>query len=161
MAGRDDARSGSGACQARRPRLLRPRLALGSCRRLHRRWAGSGPRLGERPQPLADRLSTRSRRDPLVLLTVAGRVTRRVGLLPPLAVAALLSAPVAVAARPPTLSERAAITRALPAHLRNTPTECVWLDVKVSRNPRYALVSPLYLNATAPGSRCLRYASNG
>src|SRR5205823_10560558 len=97
MAGRDDARSGSGACQARRPRLLRPRLALGSCRRLHRRWAGSGQRLGERPQPLADRLSTRSRRDPLVLLTVAGRVTRRVGLLPPLAVAALLSAPVAVA----------------------------------------------------------------
>ena len=75
--------------------------------------------------------------------------------------AASLLAPLAAAARPPTLPEREAITRALPAYLRNTPIECVWLDVSVSRNPRYALVAPVSLNATTPGSRCIRYAGNG
>ena len=74
--------------------------------------------------------------------------------------ASLLAIPAAIAARPPTLGERAAITRALPLYLRNTPVECVWLVIRVSRNPRYAKVDPVYLVAS-PGSRCLRYASDG
>ncbi len=73
----------------------------------------------------------------------------------------LLSAQVAAAARAPTLAEREAITRALPVSLRNTPTECVWLNTRVSKNPRYALVKPVYLNATKRGARCSRYASDG
>lgn len=74
---------------------------------------------------------------------------------------AAVAATAAAAARPPTRGEREAITRALPAFIRNTPVECVWLKIRISRNPRYALVEPVYLNATTPGSRCLRYASDG
>lgn len=71
--------------------------------------------------------------------------------------AALVGA--AQAKRPPTLSERAAITLALPAYLRSEPVGCVWLDVSVSNNGKYAIAAPMYLNADrAP---CARYASNG
>jgi hypothetical protein len=76
-------------------------------------------------------------------------------------VAAAVAAPVAVASRAPTLAERAAITRAAPLSLRNTPSECVWLSTRVANNSRYALVPPVYLNTTAAGSRCARFASNG
>ncbi len=79
------------------------------------------------------------------------------GVLVALLVVAVPSAP---AARPPTLPERAAITRALPLYDRNTPAECVWFNIRVSRNPRYAEVDPVYLVAT-PMSRCLRYAKDG
>jgi hypothetical protein len=66
---------------------------------------------------------------------------------------------VAQAKRPPSLTERAAISLALPAYLRNEPVGCVWLDVSVSSNGKYAIAAPVYLNALhAP---CLRYASNG
>jgi hypothetical protein len=65
----------------------------------------------------------------------------------------------AVAARQPTLSERAALTAALPASLRNEPVGCVWLQISVSSNPRYAKITPTFLNAErAP---CLRYAADG
>jgi hypothetical protein len=76
-------------------------------------------------------------------------------------VAAVVAAPVAVASRAPSITERAAITRALPQSLRNTPSECVWLSTRVADNERYAVVRPVYLNATKPGSRCVRYAANG
>jgi hypothetical protein len=66
---------------------------------------------------------------------------------------------VAHAKRPPNLSERAAITLALPAYLRNEPVGCVWLDVSVSNNGKYAIAAPMYLNALHPP--CARYASNG
>jgi hypothetical protein len=66
---------------------------------------------------------------------------------------------VAQAKRPPRLSERAAITKALPAFLRSEPVGCVWLDVIVSNNNKYAIAAPVYLNARHPP--CLRYASNG
>jgi hypothetical protein len=69
------------------------------------------------------------------------------------------AAGVAAAARQPTLAERAAITRALPSFLRNEPVGCVWLQISVSSNPRYAMVTPHFLNATrAP---CLKYAADG
>jgi hypothetical protein len=75
---------------------------------------------------------------------------------------ALVSAAPAAAARPPTFKEREAITAALPAFVRNTPVECLWLTIRVSsRNSRFAWVGSLYLNAIKPGSRCVRYASNG
>src|SRR5205823_14900055 len=67
----------------------------------------------------------------------------------------------ASASRAPTLREREAMTKALPQDVRNTPVECLWLDIRVSRNARYALVSGAYLNTSGPNSRCVRYASNG
>ena len=76
--------------------------------------------------------------------------------------AALSTASAALAARPPTFKEREAITAALPAFMRTTPVECLWLEVRVSsRDRRYAWVGGLYLNTMTPGSRCLRYGSNG
>jgi hypothetical protein len=63
------------------------------------------------------------------------------------------------AKRAPLLAERAAITQALPAYLRNEPVGCVWLDISVSSNGRFAIVAPVYLNATR--LPCLRYAANG
>ena len=80
-------------------------------------------------------------------------------LLAAVAVVALVIVASAVAKRPPTLNERAAITRALPASLRNVPAGCVWLDTAVSRSGVYAKVSPTYLNALH--QPCVRYASNG
>jgi hypothetical protein len=77
-----------------------------------------------------------------------------------LAVAALLALTgAAQSKRPPRLGERAAITSALPAFLRSEPVGCVWLDVSVSNNGRYAITTPTYLNALHPP--CQRYPSNG
>ena len=78
------------------------------------------------------------------------------------AVAVLVSAGLAgtvQAKRAPRLSERAAITAALPAFLRSEPVGCVWLNITVSNNGKYAIAAPVYLNALrAP---CLQYAANG
>jgi hypothetical protein len=63
------------------------------------------------------------------------------------------------AARPLTFKQREAITAAMPAWLRRYPIGCVWLDMSVSKNGRYAKVAPGFLNATRPP--CLKYASNG
>ena len=73
--------------------------------------------------------------------------------------AALVVVDPGLSKRAPKLGERAAITKALPASLRNVPVGCVWLDMAVSRSGRYALVTPVYLNALH--LPCLRYASNG
>jgi hypothetical protein len=68
----------------------------------------------------------------------------------------------AASSRPPTYREREAITKALPRGIRQTPVECLWLDIRVSSiNPRYAEVGGLYLNAHRRGDLCLRYAHNG
>lgn len=73
--------------------------------------------------------------------------------------ASLLALPVASGARAPSLAERAAVVRALPAFVRNAPLECAWLKIRVSENPRYALVDPVFMNTDAP--RCARYAADG
>jgi len=74
----------------------------------------------------------------------------------------LLFVSAALAARPPTLKEREAITAALPAFVRNIPVECLWLEIRVStRDTRYASVGGLFMNWEKPGSRCLRYTFNG
>ena len=70
-----------------------------------------------------------------------------------------LGARSAEAARKPTFKEREALTAALPAWLRRYPIGCVWLEMSVSKNGRYAKVAPGFLNATRPP--CLKYASNG
>lgn len=63
------------------------------------------------------------------------------------------------AARPPTLAERASVTAALPKFLRVEPVGCVWLDLELSKNGRWAKVTPTFLNAeTMP---CLKYAADG
>jgi hypothetical protein len=85
-------------------------------------------------------------------------MARRIGPLIVVA-AALVVAGAAFAKRPPTLNERAAITKALPASLRNVPVGCVWLDIAVSRTGIYSKVSPTYLNALR--QPCVRYAANG
>ena len=63
------------------------------------------------------------------------------------------------AARPPTLKERASVTAALPKFLRAEPVGCVWLDLEMSKDGRWAKVTPTFLNAeTMP---CLKYAADG
>jgi hypothetical protein len=92
-----------------------------------------------------------------------GRKSRcRRCLVPTIAIVSLLVIPpAALAARPPTIKEREAITNALPASVRKIPIECLWLDVRIStRDARYAFVGGVYLNAS-PRGRCLRYAGNG
>jgi hypothetical protein len=74
-------------------------------------------------------------------------------------VAALVVAAPALASRAPTYKEREALTAALPADFRQIPVGCVWLDVAVSNNGRYAEVDPIFLNATR--RPCVRYAANG
>lgn len=75
----------------------------------------------------------------------------------------LVLASSANAARSPTLGERTAITRAMPAFVRNYPVGCASLSIQVSRNPDWARVGVQYL--LEPGSSksdpCLRYAANG
>ncbi len=73
--------------------------------------------------------------------------------------AALCAVPIGFAARSPTLDERAAIVRALPTLVRNTPVECVWLKIRVSRNPRYALADLVYVNTNL--MRCARFTADG
>ena len=70
-------------------------------------------------------------------------------------------APAAAGAIPrePTLTERAAITAALPSSIRGYPVGCVWLSIAVSRSGRFAKVVPDVLRATRPP--CLKYAGDG
>jgi hypothetical protein len=84
---------------------------------------------------------------------------RRAVLVVAVVAVGLVLATSAAAKRAPSLIERAAITKALPASLRNVPVGCVWLDVAVSRSGGYAEVSPTYLNALH--LPCVRYAANG
>ena len=70
----------------------------------------------------------------------------------------LMPAP-ALAARQPTLTERAAITAALPADFKRYPVGCVFLRTAVSNNGRYATVTPVILNGLQ--QPCVKYASNG
>jgi len=65
----------------------------------------------------------------------------------------------AVAARQPTLAERGAITAALPTWFQKEPVGCVWLQISVSANGRFAMAAPTYLNATT--KPCSHYAANG
>jgi hypothetical protein len=68
----------------------------------------------------------------------------------------------ALGARQPSLSEREAITRTLPAFLRRAPVECLFVKITVStRNSRYALVVPQVINRRGKQSPCLKYAGNG
>jgi hypothetical protein len=73
--------------------------------------------------------------------------------------ATLVLVPVAAAARPPSLAEREAITLALPKYFRDAPVECIWIDIRVSRDPRFAKAGADMLNLRRP--RCARYAHNG
>jgi hypothetical protein len=84
---------------------------------------------------------------------------RRVGVTGALGVIALALAFGASAARPPSNSERASITHALPAWFRSYPVGCVWLIIKVSNNGRYALVSEGVNNPRQ--DPCVKYAFNG
>jgi hypothetical protein len=84
---------------------------------------------------------------------------RRLAATTALALAALALAPIAEPARAPSLKQRESITNVLPAYVRAYPAGCVWLAVRISKDARYAIARPLYLNATrAP---CSRYASSG
>ncbi len=70
------------------------------------------------------------------------------------------SASAASSARQPTMTERAAITAALPGWLHQYPVGCVSLDMSVSSVDRhFAKVAPQSLNAKHES--CVRYASNG
>ena len=69
----------------------------------------------------------------------------------------LVLASVAAAARRPTVPERKAILRAMPAYWRTVPKTCVSLVVRVSNNGRYAKVTPRISTARA----CLPYQGNG
>lgn len=65
----------------------------------------------------------------------------------------------ALAARQPTLTEREAITAALPADFKRYPVGCVFLRIAVSNNDHYATVTPVILNGLH--QPCVKYASNG
>jgi len=64
-------------------------------------------------------------------------------------------------ARKPTPSERAAIVAALPADIRATPAACLSLDIRVSRDGRYAWVGGTYPRGERRGGRCSVYGRNG
>jgi hypothetical protein len=66
-----------------------------------------------------------------------------------------------LAARLPTPRERAAIIAALPADIRATPAACLSLDIRVSRNGRYAWVGGTYPRGERRGGRCSVYGRNG
>jgi hypothetical protein len=75
---------------------------------------------------------------------------------------AVVAPSVGLGARQPSLSEREAITRALPALFRHAPVECIFVKINVStKNPRYAYVAAQPLNADVKASGCLKYAHNG
>ena len=71
----------------------------------------------------------------------------------------LASTAAAATRREPTRSERSAITAALPPLVRADPVGCVWLNITLSRNGRFAMVVSDVLRATRPP--CLKYAGNG
>ncbi|MFL5953720.1 MAG: hypothetical protein ACJ76I_06405 [Gaiellaceae bacterium] len=75
------------------------------------------------------------------------------------AMLALLVPALALAARQPTLSEREAITAALPAGFKRYPVGCIFLRIAVSSNGGYARVTPVVLNGLR--QPCLKYAGNG
>ena len=66
-----------------------------------------------------------------------------------------------IAAKKPSLDERRDITRALPRSLRRTPAECVWIDIRVSNNSKWAIAEPHFLVGASPNDRCLKYAADG
>jgi len=86
------------------------------------------------------------------------RVARSISVVVALTFALVFTAS-APAAREPTFKEREALTAALPPWLQREPVGCVWLDIRVSNNGRYATAGPVYLNALH--LPCLRYAANG
>ena len=88
-------------------------------------------------------------------------VTRFLTVFSLAAAVALCTAVTVSAARAPTRSERQAITNALPKYVRAMPVGCVWLNIRVSKNSRYAYVASEIMNAVPPNAKCLRYASNG
>lgn len=67
----------------------------------------------------------------------------------------------AASARRPTAGERAAIVAALPADIRATPSQCLSLDIRVSRSGRYAWVGGTYPRGERRGGRCSVYGRNG
>jgi len=69
--------------------------------------------------------------------------------------------PAALEARPPTPTERAAIVAALPADLRDIPPSCFRLDIRVSRDGRYAWVGDTLPHGEHLGSPCTAYGRNG
>jgi hypothetical protein len=76
-----------------------------------------------------------------------------------LALATVIVSASAMAARQPTLRERAAITEALPTEVQRYPIGCVYLRIAVSTNPRFAKVVPEVFYPARES--CLRYAANG
>jgi hypothetical protein len=88
-------------------------------------------------------------------------VTRFLTIFSLAAAVALCTAVTVSAARPPTRVERQAITNALPTYVRAMPVGCVWLNIRVSKNPSYAYVAPEMMNAVPTNTQCRRYASNG
>ena len=64
-------------------------------------------------------------------------------------------------ARAPSVAERTAITRALPASLRKVPAGCVWIDIHISSTPRWASATPRWLVGATASDPCLRYAADG
>ena len=74
-------------------------------------------------------------------------------------VAAGLAPAGAGASRQPTFSEREALTAALPSWLQQYPVGCVWLEITLAGDGRYAQVTPGFLNALH--EPCVKYASNG
>ena len=69
--------------------------------------------------------------------------------------------PAAFASRQPTAKERAAIVAALPADIRATPPACLRLDIRVSREARWAWVGGTYPRGERRGGRCSVYGRNG
>jgi hypothetical protein len=77
-------------------------------------------------------------------------------------VLAAVAPPAGVAARQPSLGEREAITRTLPAFFRRAPVECVFVKIEVStRNSRYALVDVQVINRRNARTGCSKYLHDG
>jgi hypothetical protein len=68
----------------------------------------------------------------------------------------------ALGARQPSLGEREAITRTLPASFRRAPVECIFVKINVStRNSRYALVDVQVINWRNKKTGCSKYLHDG
>jgi hypothetical protein len=65
-------------------------------------------------------------------------------------------------ARQPSLGEREAITRTLPAFFRRAPVECVFVKITVStRTSHYALVDVQVINWRTKRTGCSKYLHDG
>lgn len=65
-------------------------------------------------------------------------------------------------ARQPSLGEREAITRTLPASFRRAPVECIFVKITVStRNARYAMVDAQVINWRNKRTGCSKYLHDG